>query len=314
MTARLIMKMRVASITHQPNNVAIYALSHPWRTRLADPTPGAHVDVIVPGGKIRQYSLCGDPGDCSVYRIAVKREDDGRGASKWIHDNFRIGGTVLVSTPRNNFALAKTASRHILIAGGIGITPFLAMARRLIQSGQDFSLHYCARSSQAPFLSELREICAERLVTHFSDVPGSRFDAAATLKNADPESHVYCCGPQKLTDAVRVAAADWGEGRLHFEVFQPTLDENFNPEPFDIVIGSSGQVFRVPANKSALEVLRTEGFPLPSSCELGVCGSCACNYRDGIVIHRDSILKVSERQDKLMLCVSRARVRVTVDL
>jgi ferredoxin-NADP reductase len=314
MTARLIMKMKVAHVSHEPNNVAVYTLSHPRRETLPEPLPGAHVDVRIPGGKTRQYSLCGDPENASVYRIAVKREDGGRGASKWIHENFRTGETVLVSTPRNNFPLDPKASRHILIAGGIGVTPFVAMARSLSRQNAEFVLHYCSRSSQAPFLSELREICGERLITHFADGRTRRFDAAESLANAPPDAHVYCCGPQRLTDAVRAATADWTDERVHFEVFQPTLDESFNPEPFDVVIASTGQVIRIPADRSALDLLRLEGIPLPASCELGVCGSCVCNYSDGVVIHRDSVLKVSERQDKMMLCVSRARVRVTLDL
>jgi ferredoxin len=149
---------------------------------------------------------------------------------------------------------------------------------------------------------------------HFSDVAGSRFDPVAALREAATGRHVYCCGPQGLTDAVRAAAAHWPEPQVHFEVFRPTVDENFNPEPFDVVIASTGQNIRVPADKSALDALRAEGFPLPSSCELGVCGACARNYSDGIVIHRDSVLRVGERQDKMMLCVSRARVRVTLAL
>jgi ferredoxin-NADP reductase len=314
MTARLIMKMKVAAVAHEANGIAVYALRHPWRDRLAEPRPGAHVDVKIPGGKVRQYSLCGDPDDASLYRIAVKREDDGRGASKWIHENFRVGDTVLVSTPRNNFPLAAEATHHVLIAGGIGVTPFIPMARSLDRWGVDFTLHYCARSSQAPFLDELRAICGDRLVTHFSDVAGSRFDPVAALREAVPGRHVYCCGPQALTDAVREAAAYWPESQVHFEVFRPTVDENFNPEPFDVVIASTGQKIRVAADESALDALRAEGFPLPSSCELGVCGACACNYSDGIVIHRDSVLRVSERQDRMMLCVSRARVRVTLAL
>jgi reactive intermediate/imine deaminase len=125
----------------------------------------------------------------------------------------------------------------------------------------------------------------------------------------EPGTHIYCCGPQRLTEDVRAAAAHWQEAQVHFEVFQATLDENFKPEPFDIEIASTGKVIRVPAEQSALDALRGEGFILPSSCELGVCGACECGYRDGVVIHRDAVLGVAARQDRLMLCVSRARVR-----
>ncbi len=283
MTARLIMKMKVVGIAHEPNNVAVYTLSHTWRDKLSDPLPGAHVDVSVPGGKVRQYSLCGDPDDASIYRIAVKHEESGRGASKWIHENFKLGDVVLVSTPRNNFPLDPEAARHILIAGGIGITPFIAWR---------VGLRSRKRSSRCTIAHDRRMRLFLRSCVRFAAIISSRifptcrkagFNAAKALQGVSSDTHVYFCGPQKLTDAVREATSDWPEERVHFEVFAPTLDENFNPEPFDIVLASSGNVLRVPADKSALDVLRAQGFALPSSCELGVCGSCACNYRDGIV-------------------------------
>jgi ferredoxin-NADP reductase len=316
MTARLIMKMNVEEARPDTDEVTVYTLRHPWRRHLPSPEPGAHVDLRLPDGRARQYSLCGDPGDDSRYRIAVKREDDGRGASRWIHANLKAGAVAHVSTPRNNFPLVAHARRHVFIAGGIGITPFAAMARRVARRGEDFSLHYCARTSGAPLLGDLRKICApDRLVTYFSGGPQPRrFDCAAALARCEPGVHVYCCGPQRLTDAVREATRSWPADQVHFEVFKPTLDENFQPEPFDIRIGSTGKTIHVPAARSALDVLREHGFPLPSSCELGVCGSCVCRYSGGAVIHRDSVLSVGDRQDRMMLCVSRARVAVTLDI
>ncbi|MGI4793186.1 MAG: flavin reductase family protein, partial [Janthinobacterium lividum] len=134
------------------------------------------------------------------------------------------------------------------------------------------------------------------------------------LGDPDPGTHVYCCGPQRLTDAVRKATARWPEAQVHFEAFQATLDENYKAEPFDVTLASTGETLRVPADRSALDVLREHGLVLPSSCELGVCGACRCGYRDGVVIHRDSVLGVAARQDHMMLCVSRARVAVTLEL
>lgn len=316
MTARIIMKMAVCEIGDETDAVRVIKFRHPRRPRLPAPAPGAHVDLHLPGGKIRQYSLCGDPDDDGTYQIAVKREDGGRGASRWIHDNIRLGSIVPVSAPRNNFPLAP-ASRHVFIAGGIGITPILPMVRALARRNADFDLHYCAqRAASAPFLSLLQELCGpQRLKTYLScgETP-ARLDVERLLKSVTPGTHVYCCGPQRLTLAFRAAAINRPASYVHCEIFKPTLDDNFVSEPFDIRLSSSGEVLRVPSDKSALEVLRAHGVALSSSCEFGVCGSCTCRYVDGVVIHRDSVLDVTARQDRMILCVSRARVRVTLDL
>jgi ferredoxin-NADP reductase len=315
MTARLIMKMRVAEARDEPGGVRVLSLKHPLRDELPGWEPGAHVDLRLPDGKIRQYSLCSDPGDASRYRIAVKREEDGRGGSRWVHENLSEGVEAHVSAPRCNFRLAAPAKRHVFVAGGIGITPFLAMAAAAKKAGTPYHLHYCSSLPTPAFFGELNALHAGNVTFYGSAGTGrSRFDAAADLPPPADGTHLYCCGPARLTDAVRAASAEWPQDQVHFEVFQPTLDENFKPEPFDITIASTGETIRVPADKSALDVLRAAGFVLPSSCELGVCGSCECGYRDGVVIHRDAVLPVAARQDRMMLCVSRARVGVTLDL
>jgi vanillate O-demethylase ferredoxin subunit len=313
------MKMEVCDVHAVTDTVRQYTFRHPRRPHLPRPTAGAHVDVRLPSGQTRQYSLCGDPHDDTVYKIAVKREENGRGGSRWIHDNVGLGSIVPVSAPRNNFPLAEEARRHVFIAGGIGITPILPMAMELARGSTPFHLHYCAHEMKsAPFLSNLAEICGPRqLSTYFPDGRGGqtgRLNVEQTIKVLAPGTHVYCCGPQRLTEAVRDVAANWPETYVHFEVFKPTLDENFVPEPFDVKLASTGEVIRVPANKSALEILRSHGFGLPSSCEFGVCGACVCRYVDGTVIHRDSVLDITARQERMMLCVSRARVSVTLDI
>ena len=314
MAARIVMKLRVDDVQASTPDVSVFTLRHPRRAHLPPFTAGAHVDLRLPDGRIRQYSLCSDPADTTAYRIAIKREDAGRGASLWAHGALVPGTTALVSEPRNNFPLASGADRHVLIAGGIGVTPFLAMAHQLRQEDADYVLHYCARSSRAPVLTELQAVCGRRLVTYFADDPAStRFDPAS-IGGPAPGVHVYCCGPQRLIDAVRQATAHWPEAQVHFEVFQATIDENFRAEPFDLTLASTSETLRVPAEQSALDVLRAHGVVLPSSCELGVCGACECGYRDGVVIHRDSVLGTAARQDRMMLCVSRARVAVTLDL
>lgn len=314
MTARVIMKLRVVERRDAGDEVACLTLRHDRRPVLPAWSAGAHVDLRLADGKMRQYSLIGDPLEGEHYVIAVKREAAGRGGSAWIHDSLGLGAEVHVSAPRNNFPLSDAHSRHIMIAGGIGITPFVAMARELARRGADFTLHYCARSPHPPFLDDLRAICGDRLVLHAPGGAG-RFDADATFA-AEPEATtaVYCCGPDRLTRAVREAAQRFPEDAFHAEAFKPILDEDFKPEPFDLTVASTGQVIPVPADRSALEMLREHGFLLPSSCELGVCGSCECGYRDGEVIHRDSVLSAAARRDRMMLCVSRGRGGVTVEL
>lgn len=315
MTARLVMRMRVEAAEPSTPEVTVFALAHPNRPALPEWTPGAHVDLRLPDGRVRQYSLCGDPADRSRWRVAVKREDAGRGVSRWCHESLRPGSPVLVSAPRNNFPLAPDARRHVLVAGGIGVTPLAAMARHLAATGGDFVLHFAARSAAtAPLLPELRALCGPRLLTWFGD-EGRRFDPAA-LGPPEEGAHLYACGPERLTDAVRerAGALGWPAERVHSEVFQATLDEHFKPEPFDVVLASSGETLRVPADRSALDVLRDHGLSMPSSCENGLCGACVCGYRDGVVIHRDRMLPVTARQDRMTPCVSRARVSVTLEL
>ena len=316
MTARLVMKLSVERAAWTTPGVLHLTLVHPLRPSLPSWTAGAHVDLRLPDGRVRQYSLCGDPADPSRYEIAIKREDAGRGASRWMHANLaQVGAIAHVSAPRNNFPLVEGARRHVLVGGGIGITPFASMARVLAASGDDFVVHACARSmAEAPLLAELGDVCGDRLVRWFSS-EGRRFDPVI-LGGPDQGTHVYACGPRTLLDAVSdgALAAGWPADRLHAEVFQTTLDETFKPEPFDVRIASTGEVLHVPADRSILDVLRSSGRSVPSSCELGVCGSCVCGYRDGTVIHRDAVIPLTRRQDRLAPCVSRARVAVTLDL
>lgn len=314
MTARLIMKLQVVSAVPMAPDVLRVVFRHPLRPELPAWTPGAHVDLRLPDGKVRQYSLCGDPEDRAHYTMAIKREADGRGGSLWAHANLSEGGLAHVSAPRNNFPLAD-GTRHVFVAGGIGITPFVAMARTLAAVGGDFILNFCARSAaEAPLLDELRTICGDRLQLWFSGA-GRRFEPAL-IGPPSPGAHLYACGPQRLIDAVQAAAdaGGWAPDRVHIERFAATLDENYKPEPFDARIASTGEILHVPADRSLLDVLRENGFRIASSCEIGTCGSCECGYRDGTVIHRDHVLPLGRRQDRMMPCVSRARVGLTLDL
>ena len=315
MSARIVMKLRVEEAVAITPDVLRLTLVHPLRPALPAWEAGAHVDLRLPDGRVRQYSLCGDPGDRSRYVMAIKREAAGRGGSAWAHAELVPGALAHVSHPRNNFPLAADARRHVLVGGGIGVTPLAAMARRLAATGADFTFHLCAPSPErAPLLPDLRAVCGDRLCGWFSS-EGRRFDPAGLGAPGDGV-HVYTCGPERLTDAVRAAleAVGWPEGHVHVEHFAPLVDESYKPEPFDALIASTGETLHVPAASSLLDVLRGHGFAMPSSCEIGVCGTCECGYRDGTVIHRDAVLPLSKRQDRMMPCVSRARVRLTLDL
>lgn len=315
MSARLVMKLQVAAAVATTPDVLHLTLVHPRRPELPSWTAGAHVDLRLPDGRVRQYSLCGDPTDRGRYEIAIKREDAGRGGSAWVHGNLAVGSAADVSAPRNNFPLAPAARRHVLVAGGIGVTPLLAMARTLAADEADFALHLCARSAaEAPLLAEVRAVCGDRLQGWFSD-EGRRFDAAL-LHDSTADTHVYACGPRRLTEAVQAAldTKGWPSEQVHVEHFGAVSDETFVPEAFEARIASTGAVLPVPADRSLLDVLREHGVSQPSSCELGVCGACECGYRDGAVIHRDAVLSVAKRQDRMTPCVSRARGCVTLDL
>jgi len=309
------MKLDVVEVAREGDDVVVVGFRHPRRPRLPLATPGAHVDLHLPDGRVRQYSLCGDPDDESVYRVAVKREEEGRGASRWLHDHLRVGETLNVSAPRSHFEIADEATRHVMIAGGIGITPFVPMVQRLARRGADFVLHYLSRRADPPFLGTLREACGPlRLALHLHG--GSRFDPASAFPGHDPGTHVYCCGPLRLTTAMRAAseAAGWPDERLHVEAFKALFDEGFAPEPFEVEVASTGAVIAVAAERSLLDALKENGIDLPSSCLIGVCGSCECGHSGGDVIHRDVVLGPARRRARMIPCVSRARGRLRLHL
>ncbi len=313
---RLIMKLTVSQVRDQPGGVRVFDLRHPRRPALPAFEAGAHVDIHLPDGRVRQYSLFGDASDRSHYAIAVKREVDGRGGSNWLHDHVAAGQELPVSAPRSHFGLSPEAGSHLLLAGGIGITPMLAMARTLAACGRDFELHYFARSrSLAPLLAEIAEcLPAQRVHFHFDDEPSTRADIAAALARQAGDAHLYYCGPPGFMGAIRAAAAGWPEERVHFEAFQPAYDENFVPQPFSVKLRSTGQVLDVPADASALAVLRAAGVQIFASCESGVCGSCECGHLAGEPIHLDAVLSPPARASRFIPCISRANGQLTLDL
>lgn len=315
MSPRLIMKLSVVEIRKDRGDVMVVTLRHPRRPSLPVFTAGSHVDVHLPDGQSRQYSLCGDPADSTVYRLAIKLEQDGRGVSKWLHENLAEGALLSVSAPRNHFELAPEAKRYLLVAGGIGVTPILAMTRSLASGAKPFEMHYFTRSrTLTPLMDDIAAIGLRAHVQyHFDDDPDTRVDLAELMRAIVPGTHIYCCGPGAFMDAIRAAATHWPEGTVHFEAFQAPADDGFVPEPFAITL-RSGVTLEVPADKSTLEVLRLAGIDAPSSCETGICGACECGYLAGEPIHRDAVLSPQKRLNRFMPCVSRGKGILLLDL
>lgn len=284
----------------------------PWQ-------PGAHIDVVLPTGVTRQYSLCGPAGDTARWRVAVLREPDGRGGSQWIHDHLVEGGELRVHGPRNNFPL-RPAARYLFVGGGIGITPLLPMIAEAEAAGAEWSLLYGGRTrASMAFLPEL-EGYGERLTVRPQDQYGL-LDLAGFLGAPDPSALVYCCGPAGLIDAVEAYCADWPTGALNVERFaaaavrQPTGDEA--EQPIEVELRASGTTLTVPPGLSVLKAVEQAGVPVLSSCEEGICGSCETAVLEGEVDHRDSLLTEEERaaNDTMLICVSRAwSGRLVLDL
>lgn len=283
---------------------------------------GAHIDVALPNGLVRQYSLCNPPGDSGQYQIAVLRDAGSRGGSQAVHDAVTEGSTLRISAPKNHFPLATDARYHLLLAGGIGITPLLAMAEQLASQGGSFELHHCTRSGErTPFVERFSASAyAARVQHHFDDGDQSqKFDIAATLNRAPQGSHLYVCGPQGFMDAVLNAgrSQDWPEERLHREYFAAAPVDHANDGGFELEIASSGRVIPVRADQSALAALLAAGLDIPMSCEQGVCGTCLTGVKAGTPDHHDQYLTPEERaaNNQFLPCCSRASSpRLVLDL
>lgn len=284
---------------------------------------GAHIDVEIEPGLIRQYSLCNPPDQRDHYQIAVLRDPSSRGGSLQVHERIAPRQTLRISPPRNHFALEDKAQRTILIAGGIGVTPILCMAESLTRTGSDFEMHYCARSQErCAFYQRIQDApYRERVSLYFNDRPEqARFDIRAILQGSDPSAHLYVCGPQGFIDHVLDNASQLGfaPAQLHREFFsaQPQAASGAE-EGFEVSLARSGQVLQVPADKSIAQVLQEAGVAIELSCEQGVCGACLTGLLEGEADHRDYFQTAAEQaaNTHITLCCSRARSpRLVLDL
>ncbi len=269
-------------------------------------TPGAHVTVRTPCDAMRRYSLVNDGTEPDEYVIAVKREPESRGGSRSMHEDAQEGSTLEVVPPDNSFPLVE-ASRYLLIAGGIGITPILSMARHLSATGKPFRLIYCTRSeADTAYLEDVRALGPNARIHHDGGDPDALYDFWDHFAEPGPE-HVYCCGPGPLMEEIKAISGHWPEGRIHFEDFKPVEVVRSDDVSFNVTIRNSGQTVEVPADRSILEALRESGVQTVSSCESGTCGTCRCRLIAGEPDHRDMVLMQEEQRDNIMICVSRAK-------
>jgi len=273
--------------------------------------PGSHIDVACGDtGLSRQYSLCGDPADSQALEIAVLLDPQSRGGSAWMHAQVKEGDRLHVRGPRNHFRLDERATRLVFVAGGIGITPIAAMARRARELGIDYALHYCGRDRHAlAFVDELTALHGERLQLHLS-AEGSRLDIAALLATPQAGALVYACGPLRMLDALEAATAHWPQDSLRVEHFESTLGtlDPSKEQAFEVELKDSGLTLPVRADQTLLAALRAANIDVQSDCEEGLCGSCEVRVLAGPVDHRDRVLTRGEREEgqRMMSCCSRA--------
>ena len=290
---------------------------------LAPFSAGAHIDLLLPNGIQRSYSLCNPQGETSRYVVGVKRASPSRGGSVFVHDQLRVGGRIEIGRPRNNFPLVEDAPHVVLIAGGIGITPIWCMIQRLIALGRPFEAHYASRTrADAAFLAEIERLpAAARRCIHltFDHEPGAKpLDLGAIVASAPTGSHFYACGPAPMLEAFESATQTVAGGRVHIERFNASAEIVENPPGgFQIVLARSQRTLDVPENKAILDVLLDHEIDIPFSCMEGVCGSCRVGVLEGVPDHRDVVLSREERagNKSMMVCCSRSKSdRLVLDL
>lgn len=321
-TATATLSVRVAAKKAEAQDICSFELVEVSGRGLPAFSAGSHVDIHLGDGLTRQYSLCNDPAESHRYLIAVLRDPATRGGSLAMHDRVQVGDLLQISAPKNHFALAHDAQRHLLLAGGIGVTPILCMAERLAATGAEFEMHYCTRSlERTAFAGRIAAApFAPRVQLHFDDGPaGQRFDIAARLATPEPGTHLYVCGPKGFMDAVLASARQqgWPESQLHWEFFAAEVASKATDESFEVQVASSGRVVVVPKNQTVVQALAVAGIEVPTSCEQGVCGTCITRVIEGIPDHKDLYFTPEEQaaNDQFTPCCSRAKsARLVLDL
>jgi ferredoxin-NADP reductase len=307
----------VGGRSDEAEEVVSLTLRHPAGAELPAWEPGAHIDLLLADGLVRQYSLCGDPTDRTAWRVAVLREPEGRGGSTYVHDKLTEGTSVRVRGPRNNFALLP-AARYLFVAGGIGITPVLPMVAAAEAAGADWTLLYGGRTrTSMAFTAELA-VYGDKVRLAPQNETGL-LDLASYLGDPVPGTLVYCCGPEPLLNAVEErCAASWAPGALRVERFKAKDAAPDAPDDsFEVELRQSGLTLTVPSDRSILQTVEEAGVSVLYSCTEGTCGTCETDIVEGEADHRDSVLTDEEQSanETMMICVSRCRgPRLVLDL
>jgi vanillate O-demethylase ferredoxin subunit len=316
------LRVRVATKAAEAQDIVTLELVAVDGKALPAFSAGSHVDVFLPDGITRQYSLCNDPKETHRYLIGVLRDPASRGGSQAVHDSVKAGDELQISAPKNHFPLAHDAKKSLLLAGGIGVTPILCMAERLAIMGADFQMHYAARAPErAAFRGRIAASdFAERVRFHFDNgEDAQKLEMKALLSAPQAGTHLYVCGPKGFMDAVlgTARAQGWPEEQLHFEFFGAEVAKSDNDASFEIKLASSGRIIVVPKDKTVTKALAEAGVEVMMSCEQGVCGTCLTRVLDGVPDHKDSYLTPEEQaaNDQFLPCCSRAKTpRLVLDL
>ncbi len=280
---------------------------------------GSHVDVQLPNGITRQYSLCNDPQETHRYQIGVLRDAASRGGSAAVHDLVKEGDVLTISAPRNHFSLAHEAKKHLLLAGGIGVTPILCMAERLANTGADFQMHYATRAPERTAFRQriAASAFASRVQFHHDNGDAAqKLDLQVLLQQPEPGTHLYVCGPKGFMDAVlnTARAAGWPEAQIHYEFFGAEVAKSDSDASFEIKLASSGRIVMVPKDQTVVQALAAAGVDVMISCEQGVCGTCLTRVIEGVPDHKDSYLTPEEQaaNDQFTPCCSRSKTPLLV--
>ena len=304
---------KVSAINEEAEGIRSYEFVDLDGGQLPPFTAGAHIEVHLDEGMIRSYSLCSDPADTSRYQIAVLKEEEGRGGSKKMHDEVSVGDVLTITAPINHFPLAgREARAHLLLAGGIGVTPMIAMIAELEKKGARWSMHYLTRNQErTAFREQLAPYIADGKVKihHDNGDPAKGPGMAKLLSDFEIGTHLYYCGPTGFMAACESNVEAWPPHAVHREYFSAPaggLNDEDNVA-FEIKIKSTGKTVTVPADKSIVDVLRSEGCDVETDCNEGYCGTCITRYLSGVPEHRDTVLSEKERKTYVMVCCGRSK-------
>lgn len=312
-------KLRVNAIRYEAEGIYAFDLVDPEGAPLPAVEAGAHLDIRTPGNVSRRYSLCNEPGSTDFYRIAVLNVPDSRGGSRAMHEQVRPGDMLEVTGMHNYFPLQENAGHSTLLAGGIGITPLLAMAQRLNALGRPYTLHYCTQSAERTAFAALlaQDQWRERIfVHHDGGDPAKGLDIVQLLQRRPEDGHLYFCGPPGFMRAVQAACTHWPDGTVHSEHFGADLQAPAAPAagaaPASVKLSRSDRLVPVEPGQTILQALREAGVVCNSSCEAGLCGECRLHHLSGEIEHNDYLLSDQERADSVLICCARVREGMVV--